>query len=301
MNKDNILYVLKNIRPLATLLWRLTAVLCLVLISGCSNIKGGVLHPAGLVASQERKLLFDSVALMLIVVIPVIIMSFAFAWRYRAKHKTSEYKPNWSHNNYLEAVWWGIPCVIIVFLGILTWRSTHSLDPYRKLDVPGKPLLVQAVALRWKWLFIYPEQNIATVNYLEIPKDRQVEFYITADAPMSSFFIPQLGSQIYGMAGMRTRLHIIAAKVGKFEGMNTQYNGAGFADMKFMVNVVTPGDFQSWVQKIKQTPTKLSIPVYQKIVQPTVNRAPPEYYSAVYPNLFKRIMMQYTAPNMRMH
>ena len=287
-------YITRVCLPLAATAFSLS-------LAACSKIHGGVLEPAGLVAKQERTLLFDSVALMLIVVIPVIIMSFAFAWRYRASHKTSEYKPNWSHNNHLEAVWWGVPCVIIVILGILTWRTTHSLDPYRKLAVPGKPLLVEAVALRWKWLFIYPEQHIATVNYLELPKDRQVEFYITADAPMSSFFIPQLGSQIYAMAGMRTRLHLQATQVGSFEGMNTQYNGNGFANMKFTVNVVQPTDFNRWVAKTKQANSILNLAMYKKIVRPTENRFPATYYSAVYPNLFKRIMQQYTMPNMRLH
>ena len=271
------------------------------LLTSCGKVHGGVLQPAGLVAKQERTLLFDAVALMLIVVLPVIIMSIAFAVRYRSSHKTSDYKPNWSHNAYLEAVWWGVPLVIIVILGILTWKKTHELDPYRKLDVPGKPLLIEAVAMQWKWLFIYPEQNIATVNYVQIPEKRQVEFYITADAPMSSFFIPQLGSQIYAMAGMRTRLHLVSSIPGVYRGMNSQYNGDGFSDMKFDARVSSVKDFNQWVKKVKSSGSPMNLTVYKKLSKPTI-KAPVELYSSVAPsNLFKRIMMQYMMPNMDLH
>jgi cytochrome o ubiquinol oxidase subunit II len=296
--KKSILYSVFSLRAILKVT---LGCLTLMAIASCSNIHGGVLHPAGTVAKQERTLLFDTLALMLIVVIPVIIMSFAFAWRYRASNKTSKYKPNWSHNAHLEAVWWGVPCILIVVLGIITWRSTHTLDPYRKLDVPGKPLLVEAVALRWKWLFIYPEQNIATINTLDLPKDRQVEFYITADAPMVSFFIPQLGSQIYGMAGMRTRLHLLPTRLGTYEGMNTQYNGAGFSVMKFPAHVVSHASFDKWVRAVKQGHRHLGLAEYRKISQPTESKYPAVYYSAVYPKLFKRIMAQYMMPNMRLH
>lgn len=274
--------------------------LATLILSGCHH-NLGILNPKGLVAHQEQLLLLDSIALMLIVVIPVIIMSFAFSVRYRAKHdNTAKYRPNWSHNAWLEAIWWGIPLVIIVALGIMCWKSSHKLDPYRKLDVPGKPLLIEAVALRWKWLFIYPKQNIATINYIEIPKNRQVEFWITADAPMSAFFIPQLGSQIYAMAGMRTRLHLIADENGTYAGLNTQYNGAGFSDMHFKAKVTDKKDFKRWVNVVRKSNTTLSIEQYKKIVKPTI-AAPVELFNSVHKKLFERIMMQYMMPNMRLH
>lgn len=273
----------------------------LLLLAGCSDQHmGGLINPRGPITIAEKQLFMDSVALMLIVVIPVIIMSFAFAYRYRAKNKRAQYKPNWSHSTFLETIWWTVPCVIIVVLGIMTWKQTHKLDPFRKIDMPGKPLLIQAVSLRWKWLFIYPKQNIATVNYIEMPKDRQVQFWITADAPMSAFFIPQLGSQIFAMAGMRTRLHIASDHLGLFNGLNTQYNGDGFSDMHFKLKVVTKENFKKWVKGVQNQHLALDIPEYQKIVKPFVQKTP-MYFSEVYKGLFMRIMDQYMKPNMRLH
>lgn len=268
-------------------------VLGALILSGCQQQMTGVLNPKGLVAYQERQLLFDAVALMLIVVIPVVIMSFAFVFRYRASHEKGQYKPNWCHNPLLELLWWGVPCVIIVILGILTWRSTHQLDPYRSLDVPGETMQVEVVALPWKWLFIYPKQNIATVNYLQIPKGQQVEFLLTSDnVPMSAFFIPQLGSQIYTMAGMRTRLHLVANHEGTFEGLNSQYNGAGFSEMHFDVKVVDPKEMDQWYRKVKQSSKKLMTAEYGQLIKPKID-APVEYFSAVKPDLFKDIMKSY--------
>ena len=166
--------------------------------------------------------------------------------------------------------------------------------------MPGKPLLIEAVALRWKWLFIYPKQNIATVNYITIPKDRQVQFWLTADAPMSAFFIPQLSSQLFAMAGMRTRLHIAATQLGLYEGLNTQYNGDGFSDMHFKVRVATKDNFQKWVKGVQHQQLALDIPEYQKIVKPYVVKHP-IYYSQVRKGLFMRIMDQYMKPNMQLH
>ncbi len=263
-------------------------------LAGCHSLRGGgILHPEGTVSFEERQLFFDSLALMLIVVIPVFIMSFTFIVRYRAGHKTSDYKPNWGHSVLLETIWWGVPCGIIIILGIMTWTLTHKLDPYRRIDTPGKPLLIQAVALPWKWLFIYPEQNFATVNYLELPKGRQIEFWLTNDnVPMSAFFIPELGSQIYTMAGMRTRLHLVALKDGNYWGLDTQYNGDGFSDMRFQVKVVEPDELQHWFEKAKQSKEHLTLQLYQKLIQPSA-KDPVRYFSSVAPNLFPQIIMKY--------
>ena len=270
-------------------------------LSGC-KIVGGVVQPKGTIALEEKKLLIDSVLFMLIVVIPVIILSFAFVWKYRAGNKKSTYKPNWSHNATLEYIWWGIPCLIILILGIMTWVTTHSLDPYKPLKgEKGKPLTIQAVSLSWKWLFIYPEQNIATVNYIEIPKDRQVRFLITSDSPMTAFFIPQLGSQIYSMAGMQTKVHIKATENGIYKGFAAHYNGDGFSDMKYNVKVESTKDFNNWVNNVKSNNNykMLDIPSYKKLQQKTIND-PVSYYSGVTPNLFKKIMMQYKSSNMEL-
>lgn len=202
-------------------LWMLGGMVVLSL-TGCSKEHLiGVLNPKGIIAYQERKLLLDATALMLIVVLPVIIMSFAFAYHYQVSHHVRDYKPNWSNSHFLEAIWWGVPIVIILVLGVVTWKKTHQLDPYNRIpsaDPTQPPMLIEVIALPWKWLFIYPEQNIATINYLEIPVNRQIEFWFTNDnVAMSAFFIPQLGSQIYTMAGMRTRLHLLATSTGTMQ------------------------------------------------------------------------------------
>lgn len=275
--------------------------ICLLILSGCHQQMTGVLNPKGVITYQERELLFDALALMLIVVIPVIIMSFAFVFRYRASHRTSEYKPNWGHNVFLESIWWGIPCVIILILGILTWRNTHQLDPYRKIPVQGKPMLIKAIALPWKWLFIYPKQNIATINYLVIPRGQQVEFWFTSDnVPMSAFFVPQIGSQIYTMAGMRTRLHLLATEDGVFEGLNAQYNGDGFSDMHFKTKVVEPDELQAWISQVKQSTNKLTQTSYQALLKPTIAEKV-TYFSAVEPNLFDSVIKTYHLPATGIH
>ena len=294
LSTDNFFRMLKYI------VYLISVITAVFLLSGCKQHMTGLLNAQGMIARDERKLLFDALALMLIVVVPVIIMSFAFAFRYRASHPTSEYRPDWSHNYFLETIWWGIPLVMIIVLGILTWKKTHQLDPYRTIPVPGPIEQVQVVSLRWKWLFIYPKEKIATVNYLQIPDKRQVEFFITSDAPMSAFFIPSLGSQIYAMAGMRTRLHLYTSHPGVYDGLDSQYNGAGFSNMHFKVKVTSQTDFNKWVNTMKTSKKILSISEYKRIVQPTLS-SPVIKYSSVYPDLFNRIMMQYTKPGMRLH
>lgn len=252
----------------------------------------GFLNPKGWVSSQERALMFDTAALMLIVVLPVIFMSFAFAYRYKAKKRKGQYQPEWSHSTILEVFWWGIPTIIIVLLGIILWHSTHELDPYRKLDKPGPVEEVQVVALQWKWMFIYPDEGIATINDLYLPVNKQVQFLITADAPMSAFNIPQLVGQIFAMAGMRTRLHMYSSHEGVYEGLNTQLNGVGFSFMHFPVHVVSDNEFSSWIEKVRSNGKPLSFEDYAQLYKPTIN-PPPEYFSAVPDNLFKKIMMQY--------
>ncbi|MFW0085839.1 MAG: COX aromatic rich motif-containing protein [Coxiella-like endosymbiont] len=264
-----------------------------VSLVGCHSMMAGMLNPEGIVSAEEKKIFFDSLALMLIVVIPVFIMSFTFILHYRAGKSTIDYRPNWGRSVLLEVIWWGIPCAIILILGIMTWAMTHKLDPYRRLDVPGKHMLIQVVALPWKWLFIYPKQNIATVNYLEIAKGQQVEFWLTNDnVPMSAFFVPQLGSQIYTMAGMRTRLHLVAKKDGTYTGLDSQFNGDGFSDMCFTVKVVEQNELRDWFAEIKRSKQSLTVPVYENLIQPSVNESV-HYYSVVIPRLFSKIIMKY--------
>lgn len=264
-----------------------------VTLFGCRTMMTGVLNPKGVITCEERQLFFDALALLLIVVIPVFIMSFTFVVRYHASNTISDYQPNWSHSVLLEAIWWGVPMAIIFVLGIITWTMSHKLDPYRSIDGAKKPMVIQVVALPWKWLFIYPEHNIATVNYLEIAKGQEVEFIFTNDnVPMSAFFIPQLGSQMYTMAGMRTRLHLIASRRGAYEGLDSQYNGYGFSSMRFDVKVVEPNELQRWFSKVKRLKKKLTPLVYQKLIRPSI-KEPVHYYSSVMPDLFSRIIVKY--------
>lgn len=272
----------------------LSGSLVLLSLSGCKEHFTGMLNPKGIIALEQRKLFFDTLALMLIVVLPVIIMSITFVYHYQVSHRTKDYKPNWSHNFYLEALWWGIPCVIILVLAIMTWKKTHELDPYRPIaGQTQKPLLVQVIALPWKWLFIYPDQNIATVNYLEIPLGEQVEYWITTDnVPMSAFFIPQLGSQIYAMAGMRTRLHLLANEAGTYDGLNTQYNGDGFSDMHFAVHVVEPRVLKQWFAEVKKSPDALTDASYNQLLYPSIADKP-KLFSGVQNDLFNKVIMTY--------
>lgn len=264
-----------------------------VVLWGCERLNTGLFNPAGPIAYKERQIFFNSLALMMIVLIPVAIMSIAFVIRYHAGHKTSEYRPNWSHSYLLEALWWGIPCAIIIVLGTMTWIQTHKLDPYRKLDVAGKPLVIQAISLPWKWLFIYPEQNIATINYVTIPVNRPVSFEITSDnEPMSSLFIPQLASQIYSMAAMRTELNLMATREGEFEGMNAMYNGDGFSDMKFPVKVVSEEAMQQWVAQVKTGHAGLTAEGYTKLTKPSKAESA-QYFSSVEPGIFKGVIEKY--------
>jgi cytochrome o ubiquinol oxidase subunit 2 len=274
--------------------WLILGTFLALTLTGCKGHLVGMLDPKGVITYQERKLFFDTLALMLIVVIPVIIMSLTFIYHYQVSHRTTDYKPNWAHSYFLESLWWGIPCAIILILGVITWRTSHELDPYKPITGHGeKTMVVYAIALPWKWLFIYQEQNIATVNYLEMPVDQQVEFWITTDnVPMSAFFIPQLGSQIYAMAGMRTRLHLVANEIGNYVGLNTQYNGFGFSEMQFITHVVSPEDMQKWVETTQKSTKHLTPAAYLDLLNQSVNN-PPEFYSGVPEGLFDEVINLY--------
>lgn len=274
----------------------------LITLTACKNHIDGMLNPMGFIAYEERKLFFDTLALMLIVVLPVIIMSLTFVYHYRASHRLADYKPNWDHSYFLETLWWGIPCVIIVVLAILTWEKTQQLDPYAGIpDHHEPPLLIQAIALPWKWLFIYPQQNIATVNYLEIPIDQEVEFWITADnVPMSALFIPRLSSQIYAMAGMRTRLFLIANQLNDTIGMNTLFNGAGFSEMRFAVHVAKPEEMQRWVRQVQTSSSQLTNTTYNTLLNSSIGDKP-QFFSGIPPDFFNHIIHVYMNSNGTVH
>ncbi|MGF6374761.1 MULTISPECIES: ubiquinol oxidase subunit II [unclassified Paraburkholderia] len=266
----------------------------MLLLSGCSNLD--ILNPKGSVGLAERDLIATSVWAMLIVVVPVILMTLFFAWRYRASNRNADYQPGWTHSTAVEVVVWTIPTLIILFLAVLTWRTTHELDPYRPLESQVKPINVEVVALDWKWLFIYPDLGIASVNQLAIPVGTPVNFRITSDTVMNSFFIPQLGGQIYAMAGMQTRLHLIADHAGDYAGTSANFSGKGFSDMKFRTLASSPEDFNAWVAKVRASSDRLDMDRYHAVSEPS-EKDPVRYFSTVDPKLFNNIIARYNNGN----
>ncbi len=254
-----------------------------------------VLNPDGMIGLKERRLLITASILMLIVVIPVFIFTFAFAWKYRENNESARHEPDWEHNYIAEYCWWGVPLVIIVILAIITWKSSHELNPFKPLESDKKPITIQAVALQWKWLFIYPEQGIAVVNYLQFPEKTPLNFEITADAPMNSFWIPQLGGQIYAMPAMRSKLHLIANQTGVFRGCSSNISGTGFAGMYFKARSSTEEEFDAWVDSVKQSPNSMELEKYNQLVKPT-EYVPVAYYNLAQEDLFDQILMKYLPP-----
>jgi len=254
-----------------------------------------VLNPKGMIGLKESDLIITASLLMLIVVIPVFILTWFFAWRYRESNIKAKHAPDWEHNYVAEFCWWGIPFVIIVILAVITWRSSHELNPFKPIDTGKKPIAIQVVALQWKWLFLYPEQGIATVNYIQFPEETPVNFEITADAPMNSFWIPQLGGQIYAMPAMRSKLHLIANEKGTFRGVSANISGDGFAGMTFIAKATSQEEFDQWVQSVKQSPMQLNTESYNRLVEPT-SYDPASFYQLAQPDLFDQILMKYMKP-----
>ena len=261
-------------------------------LSGC---KGGILDPKGQIGIDEKNLIIIATVLMLLVVVPVIVMTLYFAWKYRDTQTHEIYAPKWAHSNKIEAAVWAVPIVIVIILGVITWVSTQELDPYKPIEGKGKHLTVEVVSLNWKWLFIYPEQGIATVNELVFPANVPVEYKITSESTMNSFFIPQLGSQIYSMAGMETKLHLIANEPGTFKGFSANYSGAGFTGMKFnAIATPTQAGFDKWVSDVKanSSANNLTHANYVELAKASENN-PVAYYGKVDDGLFHTIVMKY--------
>ncbi|WP_074013265.1 cytochrome o ubiquinol oxidase subunit II [Candidatus Sodalis sp. SoCistrobi] len=259
------------------------------LVSGCSDMV--LMNPKGQIGLEQRSLILTALGLMLIVVIPAVVMAFVFAIKYRASNTKATYSPNWSHSSKVELVVWTVPILIIIFLATLTWKSTHALDPSKPIASEAKPVTIQVVAMDWKWLFIYPEQGIATVNEIAFPANVPVKFEITSNSVMNSFFIPQLGGQIYAMAGMNATLHLIANEPGSYKGISANFSGRGFSGMKFTA-VATPDQagFDEWVQKVKASPETLgTMEAYEQLAAPSEYH-PVEYFSSVKPSLYQDVI-----------
>ncbi|MBA4791350.1 MAG: ubiquinol oxidase subunit II [Rhizobiales bacterium] len=282
--------------------FRLIALLPMALLLGGCNFV--VLDPSGDIAIQQRDIVYISVVLMLLIIIPVMALTVWFAWRYRASNKQATYDPEWHHSTQLELVIWAAPLLIIICLGAVTWMGTHLLDPYRPLDriaantlvkPDAKPLEVEVVALDWKWLFIYPEQGIASVNELAAPLDRPLSFRITASSVMNAFYIPAMAGMIYAMPGMESRLHAVINNAGTYRGISANYSGAGFSGMHFKFHGVSEADFEKWVAGVKAGGGNLTRPAYLQLEKPSEN-VPITHYAQVDPALFKAILNMCVEP-----
>jgi cytochrome o ubiquinol oxidase subunit II len=270
-------------------------------LSGCDFV---VLSPAGDVAAQQRDLVVISTVLMLLIVLPVMALTAVFVWRYRQSNAAARYEPEWDHSTQLELVIWSAPLLIIVCLGAVTWMGTHLLDPYRMLgriasDHPVEtgraPLEVEVVALDWKWLFIYPDYGVATVNELAAPVDRAINFHITASSVMNSYYIPALAGQIYAMPGMETSLHAVINKPGTYKGFSANYSGAGFSGMHFAFEGLTNEGFDAWIARAKASSNTLGRSDYLELERPSQN-VPVRRYASVERELFDAVLNMCVEP-----
>ncbi|MBK4775797.1 ubiquinol oxidase subunit II [Candidatus Pantoea edessiphila] len=264
---------------------------CATLLSGCES---ALLNPKGQIALQQRSLILTAFCLMLIVVIPAIFMTILFAWKYRETNINAKYSPNWSHSNKIEAVVWTIPIIIVLFLSILSWKSTHELEPSRPIRSNVRPIEIDVVSLDWKWLFIYPKQGFATINQIAFPVNTPILFKVTSNSVMNSFFIPQLGSQIYAMAGMQTKLNLIANQPGVYDGISSNFSGLGFSNMKFKTIVTRNNmEFEKWIINIKNSKNVINnMKDFENIAIPSKDD-PVKYFSKVDPNLFLKVIEKF--------
>lgn len=274
----------------------------LFFLCGCS---GPVFDPAGDIAREQRDIILFSTALMLLIIVPVIVLIIVFAWRYR-KGRGATYDPHFDHSTPLELAIWSAPLMIIIALGALTWSSAHLLDPFRPLTsraqaagqadaAARKPLVVQVVSLDWKWLFIYPEQGVATVNELVLPVNREVRFDITSSNMMNTFYSPTLAGMIYAMPGMQSQLHAVLRRTGDFDGYSANYSGAGFSDMHFRLKGVDESGFARWLAAARGGNHALQLADYRALARPS-ERVPVIRYSQVAPDLYRRILERCVDP-----
>jgi cytochrome o ubiquinol oxidase subunit 2 len=280
---------MKGLLPTAPIL-----LACLAL-AGCDWV---VLDPGGDVAARERDLLVTSTWLMLLIIVPVMALTVWFAWHYRQGNGKAPYEPDWHHSMRLELVIWSAPLLIVICLGTLTWLGTHLLDPFRKLDridekrmLTGetRELVINVVALDWKWLFIYPQHGIATVNEFVVPVDQPVMMNITSTSVMNSLYIPELAGMVYAMPRMQTRLHGVMNEIGESRGFSANYSGAGFSGMRFVARSVEPAEFDKWVEDVRANDVALTRDRYLALAKPSENE-PPQRFSSVHDRLFDYIL-----------
>jgi cytochrome o ubiquinol oxidase subunit II len=268
---------------------RWSVVCAAMLVASCQP--AGILDPQGPIAAAQRLLLINTTAIMLVVVVPVILATLAFAWWYRSSNARAGRSPDLRYEGRMEFVIWSIPALTVILLGGVIWISSHQLDPRAPIPADADPLRVDVVALDWKWLFIYPDQGVAAVNQLVIPAGTPVNFRLTSATVMNSFFIPQLGSQIYTMGGMTTHLNLLADAPGEFPGVSANYSGDGFSQMRFIAKAVPTGDFDAWVAQVRGAGSALDDAGYAELAKPS-QAVPPTTYGSVAPQLFERIVDQ---------
>ena len=281
-------------RPLALPCFalRVAAVLAACGLGGCQP---GVLDPQGPVGQAERMILLDSLLIMLAIVGPTILATAGIAWWFRAGNRRARYLPDWAYSGQIELVTWGIPILTITLLGGVAWIGSHQLDPAEPIPSQTPPLEVQVVALDWKWLFIYPGQQVASVNELAIPAGRPVHFTLTSASVMNAFFIPRLGSMIYAMNGMASQLNLQADQPGTFAGLSTHYRGDGFADMHFQGRALDAAGFDAWVAAARRERPVLDDAQYGRLVRQSTNH-PAVTFSGVDPQLFQKVVSQTLPP-----
>ena len=265
---------------------------CALLLVGCSY---GVLNPQGPVGDNEKEILFDATTIMLAVVIPVIVCTLAFAWWFRARNKRALRRPDWEYSGRIEFITWCIPALIVLFLSGIAWIGSHDLDPPKPLAGGVKPVEIEVISLDWKWLFIYPQEQVAAVNELVIPTNTPVHFKLTSGSVMNSFFVPQLGSQIYTMAGMTTQLNLLASHEGTYNGISAQFSGDGFSDMRFDVRAVPPEEYEAWLASTRAGTEHLDAARYAQLAAPSRDN-PPATFGQVTAGLFDGIVHNHGAP-----
>jgi cytochrome o ubiquinol oxidase subunit 2 len=278
----------KGLRRLSAVI---SFIMMTILMTGCSD-KIIVLNPKGAIGKQQLDLILISTALCLIIIVPVLILTFVIIWRYRHKpDRKAKYEPEWEHSTKLEVIWWSVPILIIAILAVVTARYTYKLEPSKPLEHEAKPIVIQVTSLDWKWLFQYPEQGIATVNYIQFPEDVPIQFELTSDAPMNSFWIPQLGGQIYTMSGMAMKLNLIADEPGSYLGMGANFSGREFGKMQFTAKATSREEFDQWVAGVRKTSPALTTEGYNELALPGLSKE--VTFSSIPEGLFQQIVTKY--------
>lgn len=268
----------------------------LMMVVASQGVSMPVIDTRGEIADAQRDTLYFAVITMLVIIIPVFILAAFIPWRYRASNKKAAYRPGWTSNKKLEVLWWGVPIVIVTILSVLTWNTSHSLDPYRPLVSDKRPVQVQVVALQWKWLFIYPEENVASIGEFAMPIDTPVNFSITSDAPMNSFWVPQLGGQIYAMSGMSTKLHLNARQPGEYRGVSANLSGEGHANMDFTARAFDEAGYRSWL-KTAARGTELDRASYEQLRLPST-ATDVTYFRLTDVGLYDTVVERYSGSHM---